>query len=141
MSIEALLLHNSIGPAVVNLFQGHFNWHSSQSYKHQINLYLSTKIYVGFLLISSRGSSTHIQSHDNHIHRSDRILKISFITKVAVILHLGAWSFTITAAHSRKLHMDLDKDQSIYQKENEVQQSYYSIYESFSYINLLSLHL
>ena len=141
MSIEALPLHNSIGPTVANLFQGHFNWHSSQSYKHQIKLYLSTKIYVGVLLISSHGSPTHIQSHDNHIHHSARILKISFITKVAVILHLRAWSFTIISPNSRKLHMDLDKDQSIYKKENEVQQSYYSIYGSFNYINLLSLHL
>ena len=116
MSIEALPLHNSIGPAMANLFQEHFNWHSSQSYKHQIKLYLSTKIYVGVVLYQAVAAPTHIRSHDNHIHYPARIFKISYITKVAVILHLGAWSFTITAAHSRKLHMDLDKDQSIYQK-------------------------
>ena len=99
------------------------------------------KDLCGVLLYQVVTAPTHIRSHDNHIRHSARILKTSFITKVAVILHLGAWSFTITTARLRKLHMDLDKDQSIYQKENKVQQSYYSIYGSFSYINLLSLHL
>ena len=111
MSMEALPLHNSIGLAVANLFQEHFNWHSSQSYEHQIKLYLSTKIYVGVLSYQAVTADTHIRSHDNHIHRSARIIRIPYITKVAVILHLGAWSFIITVAHSRKLHMDLDKDQ------------------------------
>ena len=53
MSIEALPLHNSIVPAVASLFQEHFNWHSSQSYEHQIKLYLSTKIYVESYYIKS----------------------------------------------------------------------------------------
>ena len=116
MSIEALPLHNSIGPAVANLFQEHFDWHSSQRYKHQIKIYLSTKIYVGVLLYQAVAALTHIRSHDNHIHHSVRILKISYVTKVAEILYLGAWPFTITATRSRKLHTDLDIDQSIYQK-------------------------
>ena len=38
----------------------------------------------------------------SHIHHSARILKTSFITKVAVILHLGAWSFTITSSSFKK---------------------------------------
>ena len=61
ISIEALPLHNFIGPAATNLIQEHFIWHTSQNYKQQMKLYLSTKIYIGVLLYPIAAAPMHHQ--------------------------------------------------------------------------------
>ena len=61
ISTEALPLHNSIGPAAANLIQEHFIWHTSQNYKQQMKLYLSTNIYIGVLLYPTVAAPMHHQ--------------------------------------------------------------------------------
>ena len=77
MSIKALPLHNSIGLAVVNLFQEHFDWQKIQAPSKA--LFINKDLYWN-PIISSHGNP-HTYSHE------------AFLSPTKLLLHL--WKFQL----------------------------------------------
>ena len=139
ISMEAFPLYKSIGPIVANFFQEHITHQFGTLTKLQatngalaikVLLYQAMAIPCTLFKATVVPRTTLLESWWSYASHCWNLCNV--IIKVAVILHLGASSFTI---YLRGLHIDLHEDQSLHQ----LNQGYCSSYGTFCYIK--SLHV